>query len=91
MIPIGNLREGDRIINTGSGGVYTIIHTHPLVAVQSLTVTNPHEWELLDVDRRTRTKITPDEKLFEISNPGLLAELRAMFPDVEPETQPDPS
>lgn len=48
-----NLKRGDLVRHKGSGDAYVVEVTHPaVIAIHSVTVTNPTEWNLVDVDGR---------------------------------------
>lgn len=44
-----NLRDGDIVQNKGSGNAYIIVSNdgNTIVAVRSITITNPSEWTLV--------------------------------------------
>lgn len=48
-----NLKRGDLARHKCSGDAYVVERTHPaVVAIRSVQVTNPHEWNLVDQDGR---------------------------------------
>lgn len=49
---LANLKRGDLVRNVGSGESYMILDTYLRpIAVRSVTVTNPQEWEKVDIGK----------------------------------------
>lgn len=47
-----NLKRGDLVRHKSSGSAYVVEHTTPVIAIRSVQVSNPHEWNLVDHDGR---------------------------------------
>lgn len=47
-----NLKRGDLVRHKMSGSAYVVEHTSPHIAVRTVQVSNPHEWNLVDQDGR---------------------------------------
>lgn len=58
-----NLKRGDLVRHKSRGDAYVVERSHPaVIAVRSIQVTNPTEWNLVDVDGRIR--YAPDERRY---------------------------
>lgn len=47
-----NLQRGNLVRHKMSGNAYVVERTAPVIAIRSVLVTNPQEWNLVDVDGR---------------------------------------
>lgn len=57
-----NLKRGDLVRHKMSGSAYVVEHTSPHIAVRTVQVSNPHEWNLVDQDGRIR--YAPEERRY---------------------------